>query len=371
MSAFTALNGASPKAETENHGPIDRQNLNNGTINVAVPGTSSDDRPTSAGLSPSGVDGSNIGRESWPTQGPDRPINGVAIDKDYVHKRKRSESIDGPHRDSRDSQTQERTPDNSITVQTDSREGFTTPHRDYRGFGDDRRDQDSWYSRQGRDDNRSTYESHHATTPAHAHADDQMSDSARRSGGHAESDYGNGSPEGDDRSMHMYSGTYSSEHRGDILQHDPKKRKRNFSNRTKTGCLTCRKRKKKCDEQKPECEFPPPFQKPLSSVLLPFNPPLPYLHHQLSTPHPALVPPYLIALNLPLSFLSHRFYYNNTSFLLTSVYFDVVFKCTNMDSRQQLYSRWIRLCRLPPTARCRLAQTGQQGVGYTARVQGS
>ena len=33
------------------------------------------------------------------------------------------------------------------------------------------------------------------------------------------------------------------------------KRKRVFSNRTKTGCLTCRKRKKKCDEQHPVCEF--------------------------------------------------------------------------------------------------------------------
>ncbi|KAI7129697.1 hypothetical protein KC324_g17150 [Hortaea werneckii] len=34
---------------------------------------------------------------------------------------------------------------------------------------------------------------------------------------------------------------------------DPKKRKRNFSNRTKTGCHTCRSRKKKCDERKPTC----------------------------------------------------------------------------------------------------------------------
>ncbi|KAF3936372.1 hypothetical protein ABW19_dt0200231 [Dactylella cylindrospora] len=31
------------------------------------------------------------------------------------------------------------------------------------------------------------------------------------------------------------------------------KRKRIFSNRTKTGCITCRRRKKKCDEGKPEC----------------------------------------------------------------------------------------------------------------------
>lgn len=34
------------------------------------------------------------------------------------------------------------------------------------------------------------------------------------------------------------------------------KRKRVFSNRTKTGCMTCRRRKKKCDEQHPACRFP-------------------------------------------------------------------------------------------------------------------
>ena len=33
----------------------------------------------------------------------------------------------------------------------------------------------------------------------------------------------------------------------------PTKRKRNFAHRTKTGCHTCRHRKKKCDEQKPIC----------------------------------------------------------------------------------------------------------------------
>jgi hypothetical protein len=38
-----------------------------------------------------------------------------------------------------------------------------------------------------------------------------------------------------------------------VQQIDPKKRKRQFANRTKTGCGTCRRRKKKCDEAKPEC----------------------------------------------------------------------------------------------------------------------
>ncbi|OMP83275.1 Nodulation protein L [Diplodia seriata] len=37
------------------------------------------------------------------------------------------------------------------------------------------------------------------------------------------------------------------------VQFQKNKRKRVFSNRTKTGCQTCRKRKKKCDEAKPSC----------------------------------------------------------------------------------------------------------------------
>jgi hypothetical protein len=38
------------------------------------------------------------------------------------------------------------------------------------------------------------------------------------------------------------------------------KRKRVFSNRTKTGCMTCRRRKKKCDEGQPQCMDILPFQ---------------------------------------------------------------------------------------------------------------
>lgn len=58
----------------------------------------------------------------------------------------------------------------------------------------------------------------------------------------------------DDRSINPYG--YGTDRREISVQSDPKKRKRNFSNRTKTGCMTCRRRKKKCDENRPECKCP-------------------------------------------------------------------------------------------------------------------
>ncbi|CAK7262985.1 hypothetical protein SEPCBS119000_000253 [Sporothrix epigloea] len=69
------------------------------------------------------------------------------------------------------------------------------------------------------------------------------------------SDYGANSPEDEERPpIYGISMSPNSQTNGAHLQQtDPKRRKRNFSNRTKTGCLTCRKRKKKCDETKPEC----------------------------------------------------------------------------------------------------------------------
>lgn len=51
-------------------------------------------------------------------------------------------------------------------------------------------------------------------------------------------------------------GPYASEKPQSGVQVGPK-RKRVFSNRTKTGCMTCRRRKKKCDEQHPSCKIYP------------------------------------------------------------------------------------------------------------------
>jgi hypothetical protein len=59
---------------------------------------------------------------------------------------------------------------------------------------------------------------------------------------------------GNDRSVPPASSpSYVSERATGAVQVAPK-RKRVFSNRTKTGCMTCRRRKKKCDEQHPACE---------------------------------------------------------------------------------------------------------------------
>lgn len=53
---------------------------------------------------------------------------------------------------------------------------------------------------------------------------------------------------------HQRYGEYSQERTPSGTQHVGPKRKRVFSNRTKTGCMTCRRRKKKCDELHPACE---------------------------------------------------------------------------------------------------------------------
>ena len=59
--------------------------------------------------------------------------------------------------------------------------------------------------------------------------------------------------EDEDRSA-AYQGGFAPDRMPLQMNPDHKKRKRNFSNRTKTGCMTCRRRKKKCDETRPECK---------------------------------------------------------------------------------------------------------------------
>ena len=248
MSAFTALNGGSPKTTEPPSVTAEKT-------------ATAEERPSSSSApqpQPASDAVPSIQRENWSGQPAERSAfqSSNYPDVDASNKRKRSNSIESR----REPPVQERTPDTAtVPAHSDSRDPYGTPQREYRHFGDEQRDKDSWYSHQNRDD-RSPYDTQqNSATSTQGHTDDQISDALRRAASQADhGDYPNTSPDGDDRSLPLYGSSYGSEHRQDsILQHDPKKRKRNFSNRTKTGCLTCRKRKKKCDEQKPECKLSP------------------------------------------------------------------------------------------------------------------
>lgn len=247
MSTFTALNGASPKT-------TDPPTVN--TDKSAGP----DERASGAvsAHAQSAAEVSTTQRDNWSAQSSERPHFQTANypDVEGSHKRKRSGSIELR----RDGPVQERTPgpdSNTASNHAEPREVYATPQREYRHYNDDHREKDGWYAQQSRDERNPYDTQQNSATSAHGQTEEQIGDALRRAAGQMDhSDYANTSPDGDDRSINVYSagGQYTPEHRQDLLQHDPKKRKRNFSNRTKTGCLTCRRRKKKCDEQKPECK---------------------------------------------------------------------------------------------------------------------
>jgi acetyltransferase-like isoleucine patch superfamily enzyme len=237
MSAFTALNGGSPKTSDLP------------TVTVEKPPAEESTLTKTAGHPSRGPEGSPTQREAN-----ERPQNSPYPDTEAGLKRKRSDSLDAR----RDQPTQERTPETATApTHADHRDAFGTPRREYRHYSPvEARDKDSWYAQHSRE-GRNAYDSQQNSATSPQGNDEQLEEGLRNSSGQDHQDhgdYGSASPEADDRSASIYGSSYTSEHRqSSILQHDPKKRKRNFSNRTKTGCMTCRKRKKKCDEQKPEC----------------------------------------------------------------------------------------------------------------------
>lgn len=241
MASFTALNGSEPKSPEAPGGSLAAKRANSeerSSNQLPVPETKSGEVSTNQ-------------REHWAGRSTEGPSFQPASypDVEGPHKRKRSKSPE-PSRDHQ----------NVREPQPESRDAYVTPQRerDYRPFGEEKRESHVlWYAQQGRED-RAAYEQQNSAGSAHSQTDDQMGDALRRGTSHMESqhDYPATSPDGEDNSG-MYGGSYTPDgHRDGSIQSDPKKRKRNFSNRTKTGCLTCRKRKKKCDETKPECKLP-------------------------------------------------------------------------------------------------------------------
>ncbi|KAI1416331.1 trimeric LpxA-like protein [Hypoxylon sp. FL1857] len=245
MATFTALNGGEPKgperpssSPTSIRAPSEEQSLRQITTQEPKVGEIAANQ-----------------REHWSGPSPDRSSYQPAIHQDVegTHKRKRSLS-DDPHREGPTVRDREQ------PSQVESRDVYSnTPReREYRQYGEESREHhDSWYGRQGHPDDRNAYDRQGSTSMVPSPSDEQVGDTLRRANTHIDSqhDYTATSPDGDDSSVLYGSTSYTPEQRkGDaVIQSDPKKRKRNFSNRTKTGCLTCRKRKKKCDETKPQC----------------------------------------------------------------------------------------------------------------------
>ncbi|KAM0557107.1 hypothetical protein ACHAPJ_005370 [Fusarium lateritium] len=232
MSTFTALNGGSPRTSDPPTVTVEKSPV----MDERPHSTAATQLPPTPEVSANQIPPQSADRPSF--QSPGYP------DVESSHKRKRSDSVELR----REHIIHDHSPE-SAHPHHELREPYGTPSRDYRPYGDEHRDKESWYAHQARDERSYDSQQNSATTP-HGQTEEQIGDALRRATG--QMDHGDyGSPDGDDHSI-IYGGQYE-QRRDGVLQHDPKKRKRNFSNRTKTGCLTCRKRKKKCDEQKPEC----------------------------------------------------------------------------------------------------------------------
>jgi hypothetical protein len=190
---------------------------------------------------------------------------GAYSEADASHKRKRSGSVEQNSSSANSYHTHalpssnKQTPTTATTESDEPRQDALrappSEHRDsyapdvqYRQFipsGENHRDSgarnDQW---------------HHAFPQQHTPSDEQVGELLQRDMQSMDAQQRGYMSPGDE--SNPYGGGYGNERREMSAQSDPKKRKRNFSNRTKTGCMTCRRRKKKCDETRPECEFSHP-----------------------------------------------------------------------------------------------------------------
>ncbi|GJN87041.1 maltose acetyltransferase [Purpureocillium lilacinum] len=230
MSSFTALNGASPKAADPPTKPSD----------VADKRGASDKR-----TSPEVVNQ----KDGWEDQRRPGYQNSGYAQVEGGHKCKRSDSAEAR----REQQVQGRTPDTATAPTTaNSRKSYGPLKREYRRDDDDEQSdkESSWQGGRGSYERQSN-----SPTPTQGRTGKQVGEALRKATGQMDhGDYNQTYPDSEDWSMVAYGTLYKGEYwQGSSFQHGPNKRKRNFSKRTKTGCLTCRMRKKKCDEQRPKC----------------------------------------------------------------------------------------------------------------------
>ena len=194
------------------------------------------------------------------------------------HKRKRSGSADrytssSDSRNSHGSRGHHRSPSREYQHSREGaamenhhrpRSSSASPRRDsYNGSHHDRslrregsrdRTEGSWYGH-GSEGPRPPYDPQRPGTPGDSDA--RLAEALRRESMNVDSNPDarmGASPDDDDSRDQSRLSEYGTDRTpASGVQVDHRRRKRVFSNRTKTGCMTCRRRKKKCDEQKPEC----------------------------------------------------------------------------------------------------------------------
>ncbi|RDW60942.1 hypothetical protein BP6252_12325 [Coleophoma cylindrospora] len=252
LPGFTAVNG---KDQSQN-APVASMSVNGPARR------GSDERPNGQPrISPPGHEKLTIttSREEWPageraSARPSYPPSG-SYENDTSHKRKRSGSVDQQpavmNYHAHTMPSTKATPTTASTEPDSSREDAMRPpppHPDPRDSYSaqtpyaDSAGGDSWYRR-------SENPQQQMQMADEQHLGEVIQRETQRLD--TQNEYGHGTPVDDNKSAMQYGQQYLRD--GDSPQSDLKKRKRNFSNRTKTGCMTCRRRKKKCDENKPEC----------------------------------------------------------------------------------------------------------------------
>jgi hypothetical protein len=224
MAAFTALNGGDAKtSEGIGRSPTARHLGSEERSAIQAAGQETKSGETSVAQTEQGPS-TNLERSHY--QPPGYP------EVEGTHKRKRSISTERPREVIGVHEQDQR-------AQAEPRAAYETPSRDrdYRHYGGDHPERgESWYVQQSSRDDRELHDSREATSGVHPQSEEQTGENIRRAASHADSvhDYPATSPDGDD-SM-LYGGSYSQDQSRDpVIQSDPKKRKRNFSNRTKTG----------------------------------------------------------------------------------------------------------------------------------------
>jgi hypothetical protein len=143
--------------------------------------------------------------------------------------------------------------------QSASRDPYATPQTPYPHYGDSSARENggsaSWYSQQP---DRTPIDAAHSAISqmSQMSPDEQLREALQRENqSDGQGGYGGTSPGDENGRGSSYPGSYGQDRASVVRgEGEQKKRKRNFSNRTKTGCMTCRKRKKKCDESRPECK---------------------------------------------------------------------------------------------------------------------